>query len=377
MAEILIRSDFPGANIVVEKIEADKVTLRPDLRDTTTPWFFWRFKATGPVGKETFFSFEGMGCLSSLGPAVRKSGTPWTWLGGQSVQGNGFRFSFTDSDEVEFCVCIPYLENEWRSFIEPHQNKSSVHFENLCLSQKGRPIEKILIQTNVTKPHLRALVTARHHACESAASYALEGLLQKAIAKSAGGDALIEWHVVPFMDKDGVEDGDQGKNRGPHDHNRDYLGDSIYPSVKALKEYAKTAGPFHIALDLHCPCLIGEWDERVYFVGSSKESVATEQVRFCKILEGAVKNGIPFETKDFLSFGQAWNNSDDLTRKTFGGWASSLPEMKLVLTLEVPYALARGVEVTPESARKFGEYLFEGLESYAKSCLARNSGRNS
>ncbi|MBQ6011409.1 MAG: hypothetical protein IJL17_22960, partial [Kiritimatiellae bacterium] len=25
---------------------------------------------------------------------------------------------------------------------------------------------------------------------------------------------------VPFMDKDGVENGDQGKHRAPHDHNR-------------------------------------------------------------------------------------------------------------------------------------------------------------
>jgi hypothetical protein len=32
-----------------------------------------------------------------------------------------------------------------------------------------------------------------------------------------------------------IEYGDQGKNRFPHDHNRDYEGDLIYVSVKAIK----------------------------------------------------------------------------------------------------------------------------------------------
>lgn len=365
MPQVLIRSDFPGGNISVQKIEGNQVTLRPDLRDTTTPWFFWRFKTSGPDGLETFFSFEGMGALSSLGPAFRKSGGPWSWLGRESLRGNGFAYTFESDAEVEFCVCVPYVENDWLSFIKPHSARPHLHLEKLCASQKGRSIERLRIQHNSSRPTLRALVTARHHACESAGSFTLDGLLQKAISQNAG-DASIEWHVIPFMDKDGVEDGDQGKNRAPHDHNRDYDGEPIYPSVKALKEYAKTAGPFHIALDIHCPCLVGEWDERVYLVGSSNPLVSAEQEKFCTLLQSSVKDGLPFEPGDFLKYGTAWNTGSDLTRKTFGGWASSLPEMKLVLTLEVPYALAKGSVVTPQSARTFGGYLFDALETYAK-----------
>lgn len=51
----------------------------------------------------------------------------------------------------------------------------------------------------------------------------------------------VEFFVVPFMDKDGVEAGDQGKNRRPYDHNRDYQGESLYASVRAMRELV-TAG---------------------------------------------------------------------------------------------------------------------------------------
>ena len=69
------------------------------------------------------------------------------------------------------------------------------------------------------------VLTARHHACESMASHVLEGILSGVLADDDCGRRWREgWQVVaaPFMDKDGVEDGDQGKNRRPHDHNRDY-----------------------------------------------------------------------------------------------------------------------------------------------------------
>ena len=47
--------------------------------------------------------------------------------------------------------------------------------------------------------------------------------------------------LVPFVDKDGVEEGDQGKNRAPRDHNRDYAGASMYPETGALRELGEGA----------------------------------------------------------------------------------------------------------------------------------------
>jgi hypothetical protein len=38
----------------------------------------------------------------------------------------------------------------------------------------------------------------------------------------------VEFCIAPFMDKDGVEEGDQGKLRWPHDHWEDYAEGSRY-----------------------------------------------------------------------------------------------------------------------------------------------------
>ena len=67
-----------------------------------------------------------------------------------------------------------------------------------------------------------------------------------------------DFFIVPFVDKDGVEDGDQGKNRRPHDHNRDYKL-RIYPEVRAITERLPAwsdSKPLFF-LDMHCPWLRG------------------------------------------------------------------------------------------------------------------------
>jgi len=43
---IAIDANYPGGNIVVERIEGDTVYLRPDLRDTEGWWFYWSFRVS-------------------------------------------------------------------------------------------------------------------------------------------------------------------------------------------------------------------------------------------------------------------------------------------------------------------------------------------
>lgn len=62
-------------------------------------------------------------------------------------------------------------------------------------------------------------MTARHHACESTGNYVLEGVLEELIKSLPNNLSVM---CVPFVDYDGVVNGDQGKNRFQHDHNRDY-----------------------------------------------------------------------------------------------------------------------------------------------------------
>ena len=54
------------------------------------------------------------------------------------------------------------------------------------------------------------LLTARHHACESTGSYVLEGVLDTLLREPIPNTRVI---CVPFVDYDGVIDGDQGPEK--------------------------------------------------------------------------------------------------------------------------------------------------------------------
>ena len=118
------------------------------------------------------------------------------------------------------------------------------------------------------------------------ASYLLEGFLRAAMSDTEAGRtfrARYRLYCVPIVDKDGVQSGDQGKNRNPHDHNRDYEGESIYASVAANKEFVPewSNGKLRIVLDLHCPYVRGGGgkrgsNEQIYFVGGSDRSTISK-----------------------------------------------------------------------------------------------------
>ena len=65
--------------------------------------------------------------------------------------------------------------------------------------------------------------------------------------------------MVPFTDYDGAQAGDQGKNRAPHDHNRDYV-EFLYPETKAITEWIgrHAGGKGFCAGNIHGPLRIIE-----------------------------------------------------------------------------------------------------------------------
>jgi len=177
------------------------------------------------------------------------------------------------------------------------------------------------------------------------------------------------WFIVPFVDKDGVEDGDQGKARAPRDHGRDYEGQSLYATTAAIRAQLPewSAGRLHLALDLHCPHISGPHNEVIYVVGSRRPETAREQQRFSGILESQCRGPLPFSASDFLPFGVDWNSAGNYTGgRGFSSWAAELPGMVLALAMEIPYANARGAEVNQKTARLFGRDLGAAIASYLK-----------
>lgn len=234
---VQIDCGFPGGNIVVEESRGDTIRLHQDLRDTEQDWFYWCFRVRGAEGKTLHFEFTRSRALSDRGPAISlDEGATWRWLGADSRHENTFAYSFPqDAPEVRLSYGMPYQESNWRRFVNSLAGNPYLSLHSLCTTPKQRPVEFVLLGCPDAEPLHQVAITCRHHCCEMMASYALEGLIQW-VATDSDPDARwlrerVQFIIVPFVDLDGVEDGDQGKNRRPHDHGRDYEGASIFAAT--------------------------------------------------------------------------------------------------------------------------------------------------
>lgn len=370
---------FPGGNIIVERMEGDTVYLHQDIRDTTEWWFYWYFRVRGASGRTLTFRFTQGDVIGSRGPAVSAgthyrtdAGTTWRWLGRDAVDHIAFTYTFAPgTEEVRFAFSLPYVESDLRSFLVRHAGSPYLRTDVLCTTRNGRAVELLHIGQLEEEPAHRVLLTCRHHACESVASYVLEGLMALVLA---GDDAAGIWlrdhvafRVVPFVDKDGVEAGDQGKYRHPRDHNRDYDGTSLYATTAALRETvpAWAAGKLRVALDLHCPYIRGDHSEIIYFVGGPDRRNWNEVCRFSALLEESQEGPLPYRAEDNMPFGQGWNTADNTAQgRSFSRWAEELPGIRLATSLETPYADVAGTTVTVDTARALGRDLARALYRY-------------
>lgn len=369
---VAVDANYPGGNIIVERTEGDTVYLRPDLRDTEGSWFYWSFRMKGAAGRTLTFRFSGPNPIGVRGPAVSTDrGRTWSWLGTEAVQEGSFKSTFPAGvEEVRLSFGIPYQEQNLKEFLAKYGGNPQMVVQELCKSKHGRSVERLHVGRLDGAAPYRVLVTARHHACEAMADYVMEGLLESILADNDDGYWLrrnVEVLAVPFMDKDGVEEGDQGKNRKPRDHNRDYSGPSVHASVAALRTFVPnwSNGKLQVALDLHCPHIRGPHNEVIYLVGSEDERMWEQQREFGRILETVQTGPLVYRVSDNLPFGQAWNTSANTDgNKSFGDWAGALEGIRLAASFEVPYANAGGQTVMPEGARAFGRSLAKALRAY-------------
>ena len=367
-----IDAQYPGGNITVDRIERDQVHLRQDLRDTKGWWFYWSFRVRGAAGRTLKFSFAGKSPIGVRGPAVSTDGgREWAWLGTDSVQGASFAYRFAGtSDAVRFCFAMPYQEEHLRRFLASHGDNPFLSVQPLCKTRKGRTVERLQIADPGRDPRHRILLTARNHACESMASYVMEGLVSAILDDTEDGrwfrrNAAVL--AIPFVDTDGVEDGDQGKNRKPHDHNRDYGGKSTYPSVAAIRSFVPewSRGRLSVAIDLHCPWIRGRHNEVLYMVGSPAPEMWQRQVAFGNALERVQRGPLKYRAGDNLPFGKAWNTGANYgERVSCSMWAAGLDGIGLATSLEVPYANAAGGVVDAATSRAFGRDLARAVREY-------------
>ena len=365
---VVVDDQVPAGNIVFERILNDTVYVHQSLRGSKKAWFYWAFRVRGAEGKKLTFVFTKSFAICERGPVVSlDKGKSYEYLAEEGSTPHSFTYNFpADAKEVWFYECHPYTPEMWETFLKrPHKGE----FETgvLCKTRKGRDVPFFRMTPRNSKPKFSVVLSARHHCSEAPAMYALEGLVATFLEDSELGNWLrenVELTVVPFVDMDGAVEGDQGKWRLPHDHNRDYT-QFLYPETAALASLIAETEP-QMFLDFHNPKLYKYNDNYIYTPYKEYNGVA--ELNFSALIEKYQEGGLKYQTTDNLPYGTSWNAKHNYTDgMNATTWvATNIKSIEIVRTIEFPFAYSNGELVYPNKLRQFGHGMARALRAYVE-----------
>ena len=375
-SQIAIDCAYPGGNVEVLGIDEAKgeVRVSPDYGESTD-WFWFNFRVKGAEGRRIRFVFPRQeNVLGALGPCVSADdGRSWRFLNERGhPETNAFTYEFAaDAKAVRFAHGMPYVEAQWREFTDRFRGNPRAKFGSLCKSRLGkRDVDLLTIEPDAdAKPEWTFFFTARHHCSEASASPVVEGLVAAAFADDETGRWIrrhARVYVVPFMDKDGVENGDQGKNRRPWDYNRDYLKER-YPEVRAFKKLMveKSVGTKIFFIDNHSPWIRGNEHEWYFSLGPiDKPEQDRHWQAYRKALAVATKGGpLEYQPKWDIPGGIGYNVPKNLGGTDYPSstrWCVDVPNMYCGFCMEYGYARCGGV-FSREKAQTLGRQVMKAI----------------
>ena len=347
---MIIHDNFVGGNIKILKVDENDVYLEVDLRDTKRDWFYWAFCVEGVGEREVTFHFKEHR-LGYFGPAVSHDLKKWVWL--DSNDTNSFTYKFNSSNEkIYFAHSLLYHPKRFEEFV----SSKGIDILEFAKSKNKQSIPYIMFGDGQL-----ILLTARHHSCESTGSFVLEGVIDELISNPISGYKFV---VVPFVDYDGVVDGDQGKDRYPHDHNRDYdiNMNPIYQTTCRLREIIDENNVV-CAFDFHSPYHFGGRNDFPFIVENDKTKI-DKYNKFGLILEELTKkDAFKFEHKNSIEPDVGWNLSSNTS---FSRYVNLKPYCDIAFSLETPYFGTSKNKVTNENLVYFGKKFAKALKEYLK-----------
>lgn len=347
-----ISTDFEGGNIEIVSIDNDSVNLKPQMRDSQDGWFYWAFCVKGAANQIVTFNFP-QHRIGYYGPAISYDLENWRWMSTEKPEIlNSFTYHFSDEEDlVYFAHNFFYMPNRYKAFAEKH----GIPIKSLTVTEKGRDV--FFSEFGLGDKWI--ILTSRHHACEATGTYVLEGVVEELYKNPLPGYKVA---VVPFIDMDGVVDGDQGKGRYPHDHNRDYIEKPIYSSVRAVKKFIVDKN-ITFAFDFHSPWHQGGRNDTTFIVRTSVERLP-QQRKFGKILENSItENAFLYHTKDDLDPNVEWNQRANML-SSFSGYFSTLKSIDFAFTVENPYFGMKPNIISQSNMVELGRCFAKAIRKY-------------
>lgn len=346
---MIITDTFNCGNIRVISQMSDKIVIDQACHNGDPAYFYWAFKVirddSDRPGKVRFeFPIESLK-MGGCGAAKSYDLVNWEWTG--STENNGFTYDFSKSDrEIFFAFCFVYTPERLRKFFSEYNIKPDIFTK----SRKGRDVPCFTIGSG----EKLVVFTSRHHACESTGTFVMEGIAKACLKNTLPGYRFL---FVPFVDFDGVVDGDAGKNRLPYDHNRDYRDEpALYPETARLKEIAQSRPV--AAFDLHAPYICGREHDTVYFLRGPENKYITSITDNLKRLTAADPDCFDYTGEWDFTYGVEWNESD---KPNMMNYFLKYSPINFAFTVEMSYFGTPENRFTTERVTRFGERFYEAL----------------
>ncbi|MBP6963880.1 MAG: hypothetical protein KBC96_05680 [Armatimonadetes bacterium] len=370
MSEPRVRRALKSGNGVVHEVtwEDGRWVVRFLSEPRTSPQSLWfSLEADNLQGKPVRFvwmnadhTLGNAGALGNIRPVLRVSGGGWMrCLEVEVVTADDGRLELAfehnrPSDRVAVAFCYPYCSDHFQLTLDETRLPAPA---TIGITGQGRPLPRLRLPGS---GGAGVYLMARQHAGETPGSWVLDGLI-RALAKDGPGE--FDWWIVPFVDLDGVENGDYGKDAHPWDFNRAWEKMPMRPEVLSIQaDLHRFASryPKRLLIDLHAP---GHAEDGLWVFMPRSHRPAAQRVvseSIASVLASVFTEVEASELKRETNYASRWG-----VDATFVSWAWDRLDHTPAASIETSYQSFAGRRLDIDGYRDIGRRLVSAFEAYS------------
>ncbi len=242
-----------GSNVDQWKVRGDGVIEFTVRRDSSTRhvWRWFYFRVENPGAETLTFEIPDARAASAssgwrfgLPMASTDGGKTWHRTAEASYRHGVYRFQVEPAEGRSLLVALapPYHYARYLGLVDRISGHPRVASSRvLTHSLRNRPVHHLVIREPGQGPLPAVWVIARQHPAETAGSWKMEGLIEWLLSDDPATAVLLgkmEFHLVPFMNPDGVVMGNYRRNAAGLNLNREWNSgaNKNAPTVEAVKD---------------------------------------------------------------------------------------------------------------------------------------------
>lgn len=260
------------------------------------------------------------------------------------------------TDSVAAALCYPYGPESLETTLA--ELGGAWERSPIGVTGQGRELTRLRLARADARPEAGLYLMARQHAGETPGSWVLDGVLRFLASNqpaAQGFRAGVDIWVVPFVDLDGVVNGDYGKDAFPWDFNRAWEQLPQRPEVQAIQRdlmrFAQLADR-RLVIDLHAP---GHSTPDLYVQLPREQRPILQQQAALRFAELMASHWPELEAASLsrpTRYPSRWN-----ALSTLGSWVWDHLERTPEVTIETSYQSLAGRPLDPDGYREIGRRL--------------------